>query len=87
MPSTKNKLTQVRQEPPILQIGKNGLSSVVLAELQAQIKRHQIIKIRILETAPFPSKGDAFAALRDFLPGHIQIIETRGWTVILRKTV
>jgi RNA-binding protein YhbY len=71
----------------MLQVGKNGLSEDILAELQAQLKRHKMVKIRIGRSAPFSSKEEAFIALRNTLPDNVQIIETRGWTVILERTV
>ncbi|MFW9856040.1 MAG: YhbY family RNA-binding protein [Candidatus Thorarchaeota archaeon] len=85
MPSKKDDLVQVRKDPAILQIGKNGFSIDVFTELEMQLKRHKVVKIRVGKSAPFSSKEEALTALRDSLPQHIRIVEARGWTVILER--
>ena len=37
---------------PLLQIGHEGVSDAVVAQANAQLRRHELIKVRVLESSP-----------------------------------
>ncbi|MHA2073613.1 MAG: YhbY family RNA-binding protein [Candidatus Hodarchaeales archaeon] len=80
-----DKLVKLRQESPSLQIGKNGISPLLLKELEERIKQKKMIKVKILKNSPYKSRSEAFDDLRSHLPPRIEVMEVRGWTAVLRK--
>ena len=83
--STKKDLRTVRSEPASVQIGKNGLTSELIDELISRLKRNGLLKIRFLKNSPFETRDAAFSELKKHLSENVDILETRGWTVILQK--
>ena len=83
---SKEKIREVRQETPGLQIGKNGITPLLLKELEERLKQTKMIKIKFLNNSPYKSRSDAFDNLQRHLPENIKVMEMRGWTAILRKT-
>jgi RNA-binding protein len=49
---------------PVMQIGHEGLSDAVVAEANAQLDTHELIKVKVGESSPV-SRHDAAAALAD----------------------
>ena len=82
---THENLKKIRQESPCLQIGKKGISQLLLKELEERIKQNKMIKIKILKNSPYKSRSDAFEDLNNCLPRNVEIMEVRGWTAVLRK--
>lgn len=81
------KLQQIRSEAASLQVGKNGFSEEFMQELADRVKNEVLIKIRILKNAPFGSRKEYLAELELKCGENYSILETRGSTVILRKTL
>lgn len=75
----KNQLKKLGKEMPLIQIGKQGVSSELLKELNEQLKKKKIVKVRILKNAPFEDRSEAFSTLQKELP-NADIVRVRGWT-------
>ncbi|MHA1941591.1 MAG: YhbY family RNA-binding protein [Candidatus Hodarchaeales archaeon] len=82
----KTKLLQIRSDPASLQVGKNGVSEEFIQELTSRMNSEDYIKIKFLKNAPFDSRKEAFADLKVKCKGQFSLLESRGWTVILKKT-
>jgi RNA-binding protein YhbY len=81
----KENSTQIWQNSSILQIGKKGVTSSFLEELEEQLNHNKYLKIKILKNAPFDNRSDAFKVLKQKLPPDIEFVEKRGRTVIVTK--
>ena len=44
---------------PLLQIGHEGITDAVVAHAEAQLRRHELIKVRVLESAPLDRREAA----------------------------
>ena len=44
---------------PLLQIGHEGITDAVVAQANAQLRRHELIKVRVLESSPLDRRGAA----------------------------
>jgi RNA-binding protein len=44
---------------PLLQIGHDGITDAVVAQAGAQLRRHELIKVRVLESAPLDRREAA----------------------------
>ncbi|MHA2223649.1 MAG: YhbY family RNA-binding protein [Candidatus Hodarchaeales archaeon] len=75
---------QSRDEVNVLQIGKKGISTELLNELEDQLKKTKFIKVRILKNAPFKDRADCFAIIRQRLK-NIEVMDIRGRTAIIKK--
>ena len=80
------ELQNVRTESASLQVGKNGITETFISELNDRLKQINIIKIKFLKNSPFNNRKEAFSALELKVKGKITILETRGWTVIVKKS-
>ena len=79
------KLQNVRSESASLHVGKNGLTETFISELNDRLKQSNIIKIKFLKNTPFENRKDAFKELESKIGNKFTILETRGWTVIVKK--
>ena len=79
------ELQDVRSESASLHVGKNGLTETLIAELNDRLKQKKIIKIKFLKNSPFKNRKEAFNALESKIKNNFSILETRGWTVIVKK--
>ena len=82
---SQENLRKIRQDSPALQIGKNGISPLLLKEIEERFKRNKIIKVRFLKNVPYKTRSNAFHELQQNLPDWIELHEVRGWTGILKK--
>lgn len=75
---------RIAGEKPTVWIGKNGVTEEVVDEVNKQLKRNEIIKIRILKKA-FVQKP--MKELTTHLVDHTEseLIDARGHTIILYK--
>jgi RNA-binding protein YhbY len=79
-----NKLVQQKQQKiATIQIGKKGFSDDILSEIQTQLKRNDLVKIKILKNSPFETRSQAMKELRLKITGIGKMIEVRGWTAII----
>ena len=81
----KSELQNARSESAALQVGKNGITETFLAELNDRLKQNDVIKIKFLKNSPYKNRKEAFSSLETMLKSNISILETRGWTVIVKK--
>jgi len=44
---------------PLLQIGHEGVTDAVVAQANTQLRRHELIKVRVLESAPLDRREAA----------------------------
>ena len=81
----QQSISQIRQKSATIQIGKNGFSDDLLAEIRTQIKRNDLVKIKILKNSPFGTRSQALKELRLKTTGIGKVVEFRGWTAIIAK--
>ncbi len=75
----KKKREKIGKEVSVIQIGKHGVSNVLLTELNEQLKKKKLVKVRILKNAPFKDRSEAFSTLQKKLP-KAELVKVRGWT-------
>ncbi|NBW80235.1 YhbY family RNA-binding protein [bacterium] len=68
---------------PLIQVGQNGLTEGVLAELRQVLETHELIKLQLPGQTDAGEKKDALAELEEQLPEHTFIVGRIGRTVIL----
>jgi RNA-binding protein YhbY len=73
------------QEPAMMQIGKGGLSEVVIKEATRLLRKHRYIKVRLLRTGggSTPSKQGIFEELTNELGATL--VGVRGNTAVIYK--
>jgi RNA-binding protein len=71
-------------ERPTVWIGKNGVSEEVLAELDSQLERTEVVKSKILKTALGETRAKAIAA-EIAQKTDSTLVEVRGHTFILYR--
>ena len=68
---------------PVIRIGKMGLESKIVSSVKEAFKTHELIKIKILETAPVTKEEVVEAVLKDSGAALIKVI---GRVIIIYKT-
>ncbi len=76
-------LQQIQQKAATIQIGKKGFSDDLLQEIQTQLKRNDLVKVKILKNSPFGTRSQALKEIRKKISGIGKVIEFRGWTAII----
>ena len=79
---------ELKEEGPTIWVGKDGLSPTVLTEVEKQLQRTKMVKIRILKSALAQETAKAIAA-RTAEQTKASLVEVRGHVFILyrrRKT-
>ncbi|MHA1512727.1 MAG: YhbY family RNA-binding protein [Candidatus Hodarchaeales archaeon] len=82
----KAELQKVRTESASLQVGKNGITETFISELNDRLKQIDMIKIKFLKNCPYNNRKEAFSALELKIKGKFSVLETRGWTIIVKKS-
>lgn len=69
-----------------VQLGKGGASEGLLAELDAQLKRNHLVKVRI-QRAAAGGERDAEQSMAESLAERLgaEVVERRGHTVLLYR--
>lgn len=83
MPEKKTRKQLIKEGStidPTVHVGKEGLTEGIVTEVKTQIKRHKLIKVRVLPAADMDK--DAVAAELAQRSGAA-IVDTRGFTVLL----
>ena len=75
---------QSRDEVNVLRIGKKGISTELLNELEEQLRKNKFIKVRFLRNAPFKDRAECFAIIRQRLK-NVEVMDIRGRTAIIKK--
>lgn len=68
---------------PLIQVGQNGLTDGVIAELHNVLETHELIKLQLPGQTDASEKKDALAELEEQLPEHTFVVGRIGRTVIL----
>ncbi len=71
-------------ERPTVWIGKNGISEEILAEIDSQLERTEMVKSKILKTALGETRAKAIAA-EIAQKTESALVEVRGHTFILYR--
>ncbi len=83
MPEKKSKKQLVKLGStidPTVHVGKEGLTEGIVKEIKAQVKRHKLIKVRVLPAADMDK--DAVAEELAQRTGA-KVVDTRGFTILL----
>jgi putative YhbY family RNA-binding protein len=75
---------ELSAERPTIWIGKNGMSKEILAEIDSQLERTEMVKAKILTTALGETKAKAIAAEIAQKTDSL-LVEVRGHTFILYR--
>ena len=75
---------ELSAERPTIWIGKNGMSKEILAEIDSQLERTEMVKAKILKTALGETKAKAIAAEIAQKTDSL-LVEVRGHTFILYR--
>ncbi len=75
---------QLSGEKPTVLIGKNGASQELLKEIDRQLKRRGMIKVKILKSALKGSKAMEVAA-KIAVQAMASLVEVRGHTFVLYR--
>jgi len=84
-PKMKRRIKhELSAEKPVIWIGKHGVSQEILAEINGQLERTEIVKIKILKTA---IEGNDARAVADETAQQTKslLVEVRGHTFILYR--
>lgn len=65
-----------------LQVGKNGVTEATIAELDGQLKKKKLVKVRLLKTATEGGAQDDAQATRLAEGTRSTLIEVRGHTAV-----
>jgi len=71
-------------EKPIIQIGKNGVSQKLLKEIEKQLDKKEMVKIKILQSA-LDEEGAKEIASKIAEETVSSLVEVRGHTFMLYK--
>lgn len=71
-------------EKPTLWVGKNGVTEEVVGEAKKQLKKNEVVKVKVLKKALEETTMEAIA--KDLVDNTgAELIEARGHTLILYK--
>ena len=68
---------------PVLQIGQEGVTDAVVAQANAQLDAHELIKVKVSEASPLPRHT---AAEQLASATHSQLAQVLGRTFLLYKS-
>jgi RNA-binding protein len=66
---------------PVVQVGKDGATAAVLAQLDAQLAAHELVKVRVGAESP----EDRFEVAERLAAGGAQIAQILGRTVLVYR--
>ncbi len=86
----KGQLRRLREEgqrlQPTVHVGKGGLDDRVLSELDAQLRRNHLVKVRILRGAAGGDRTGEEELARTLAEGlGAELVERRGHTVLVYR--
>lgn len=72
---------------PAVEVGRRGLDTAVIAEVDGQLKRSRLVKVRIQSGGPGGRGRDAEDAMAARLAEAVgaELVERRGHTVLLHR--
>lgn len=83
MPEKKSKKELVKMGStldPTVHVGKEGLTEGIVKEVKTQIKRHKLVKVRVLPAADMDKNAVAEELAQKT---GAKVVDTRGFTVLL----
>jgi RNA-binding protein len=84
-PISKRQIKRrISNEKPTIWIGKNGASLQMLAEIDRQLEKTEIVKVKVLKSALTDEKVGTIAS-KIAQSTKSTLIETRGHTIILYR--
>lgn len=78
----QEKRAAAQQIDVTLQVGKGGITEATLAELNAQLKKKKLVKVRLLKTATEGGAQDDTQAQKLAEGTRSNLIEVRGHTAV-----
>ncbi len=78
----KNIKGRAQTLEPSIHIGKEGITENIVAEVSKQLKKHKIVKVRLLQNMEMDRRE---AGVRLAEAADAVMIEVRGRTVVLAK--
>ncbi len=86
-PETRRRLKAEGQRlRPLVEVGKRGLDVAVVAELRDQLKRAELVKVRLQRAAGAEGReGEDLVAERLATEVGAELVERRGHTVLLYR--
>ena len=78
----QEKRAQAQTLDVTLHVGKNGVNDATVAELDAQLKKKKLVKVRLLQTATEGGAEDQGQAQRLAEGTRSTLIEVRGHTAV-----
>ena len=77
----KTNIDRIRHEPAKIRIGKRGITEGIISEVEAVLKKDQVVKIKCLKIVP----TEGIKAIADNIANLTQcnVVESRGKTFIL----
>lgn len=76
---------KARHGPPQVQIGKYGVSRGVIEEIKKRLKKHKVVKVKILKSAIQVEGKDRFEIAEEVARlTSSKLVEVRGKTFILQ---
>ena len=72
------------EEKPTIWIGKNGVSQEILKEIEKQLEKTKMVKLKILKTAIAQDEAKKIA-MQIAEQTKAELVEVRGHTLILYK--
>lgn len=82
----QEKRALAQQLDVTLQVGKNGVTPATITELDGQLKKKKLVKVRLLKTATEGGAEDALQAQKLAEGTHSTLIETRGHTAVFFRS-
>ena len=84
-PTSKRQIKRrLSFEKPTIWIGKNGVSQQMLTEIDRQLEKTEMVKVRILKTALINNNAKTVAS-KIAQSTKSTLIEVRGHTIILYR--
>jgi RNA-binding protein len=78
----QQKRADAQQLDVTLHVGKNGINDATIAELDAQLKKKKLVKVRLLKTATEGGAQDETQGQMLAEATRSMLIETRGHTAV-----
>ena len=76
---------ELKEEGPTIWVGKEGLKSTVLAEVERQLQKEKMVKIRILRSALSSTDTAKVIATRTAEQVNAALVEVRGHVFIIYR--
>ena len=71
------------KEPAILQVGKEGVTAALVANIRLALDARELVKVSVLETAPLSSR-EAIGEVMEKIPGS-EAVQVIGRKFVLYK--